>query len=1178
MTRIQVLLIDDDTAARRGLARYLRTVADLQVTAFAGGTEALVHLAGARQRYTAVLLDFVLGPPLSGDQVLAELRSRYPRLPVIVFTGRDPTGGVQALAKGAYRYMRRPIDQVEMVNIIRSLAEQDMIFVEMVQDVRQILDSDLCLAWRLDKRERRFRVVAWEGELDEAYRRTVTLDLSAPTFVDFLKKGEVSFAPDVTDPQQAPWYMHRDEAQARGWHSLISIPLVHQNRFIGLIDSYTFERFEFSDQAQRRLVMAALSAFARQAAEAVKNADLTNEFEALHGINQILAGTFDEDTIIRQILSKGLELMGTDIGWLYLVDKNTGMLVLKDALGLAGDAVEPERALGVGVTGWVADTGQALNVLDVAHEALHIPTPGVDVQSEVAVPLRREEETIGVLTVKSRFRHAFNDDDVNLLMSLAAQAAIVISRAKLTKHLQAVSRLALTGSNREVANYVVEAVRDLTGAEVVLWTVGERTGQAERYLEMAASKGDFDAGFMNEARVPLIPEKSITALALAEGRPLVRADILADEIEPKFFHFAEARRQGWHSFMAAPLLGRDGEWLGALNLYSPEIAKFGNPEDELMRTFANQAAVAIQNARLFDEAQRRIRDLEIINEVGVIMGTKLQTEDLLQTIVAQIAQQLKCAQCTLFFPHKEQETLWLVPRVSVGLTSSRPGQRRFKPGEGLVGWVFREGRSVVLDDATADPRFVPATGPQEQPRSMLVAPVKVGDQTIGVISTDQAKFGWFSENDRRWVDTLARQAGIAIQRALALELLQDIGKRIINPQRKVDDILQQIVTGAIELTGTTAGVIHLISEDGRSVLKSFQYPAQPDLANPLVDGRDKLTHLVTPDGKMQIIADVRQDERVNHVLQDRYQSLIAIPLEFEQKVIGVLLLCDTHWHNFSETEVSLLSTLANQAAIAIQNARLYSEMEQLVAERTREWQAAQERAAAAEKLAVIGQLGAEFAHRMNNLAGTIPVRINMAKDHLDPDQPKDARVIQQLDRIAYDAVELMQAARIIKHPETQAPERVNVNELIDTALERVWASHLDAEGRIEVEKTFTADLPPLYVERDRLLDTFISLLQNGVEAITGEGTLTISTGTCSIRDKPGLEIAISDTGVGIADDQLPHIFDIFATTKERGLGFGLWIDRTFIQGLGGEIEVQSEVRVGSTFTIRLPLNSDRISS
>jgi len=183
-----------------------------------------------------------------------------------------------------------------------------------------------------------------------------------------------------------------------------------------------------------------------------------------------------------------------------------------------------------------------------------------------------------------------------------------------------------------------------------------------------------------------------------------------------------------------------------------------------------------------------------------------------------------------------------------------------------------------------------------------------------------------------------------------------------------------------------------------------------------------------------------------------------------------------------------------------------------------------------------------------------------------------------LDRIASDAVELMHAARIIKHPETQAPERVNLNELIDTALEQVFASKLDAEGRIEIEKIFTVDLPLIYVERDRLLDTFISLIQNGVEAITDEGRLTVSTRTCSIRDERGLEITISDTGIGIAEDQLAHIFDMFATTKERGLGFGLWIDRTFIQGLGGEIEVQSEVGVGSTFTVRLPLNLDRISS
>lgn len=1172
MTSIRVLLIDDDASSVRGLARYLRLGGEFEVTIYDNGTEALAHLAAQWQTYTAVLLDFVLAPPVSGERVLAEIRERYPRLPVIVFTGRDPTGGVQALEKGAYRYMRRPIDQVEMINLIRHLAEQDLIFYEMVQDVRRILDSDLCLAWRLDKRTQRFRIVAWDGELDETYRRQVSLDLEAPTFFEFLRKGEIGYVPDVTDPRQAPWYTHRDEAKAQGWTSLISIPLVYQNRFIGLIDSYTYAPFAFADEAHRRLVMAALTAFAKQAAEAVRNAALSNQLEALHGINQILAGTFDEETVIRQILSKGLELVGTDIGWLYLVDHATGQLVLKEHVGLAEALAEATRALGVGVTGWVAEQGQALNVPDVTREKRYLPLPGHDIKSEVAVPLRREEETIGVLTAKSRFPAAFTDDDVNLLMSLATQAAIVIGRAQLTKHLQAVSRLALTGNYQEVAQYVVEAVRDLTGAAVNLWGISDKGEVSEPGLAIVATRGNFDPLYLRQARLPLAPEKSITAQALAQGRPILRADVLDDPAAPRFYHFEEARQQGWHSFMAAPLIGRDGQRLGSLNLYSREIAKFGRPEDELMRTFANQAAIAIENARLFDDTQRRIRDLEIINEVGVIMSTKLRTRNLLQTIVSQIAQQFNCPHCTFFFPQKEEGTLYLVPQVTHGLSSAQLRQRRFKPGEGLAGWVFQHGQSVVLNDARDDPRFAPATTGPDRPRSMLVAPVKVGDQTIGVISTDQDKFGWFSENDRRLVDTLARQAGIAIQRASALELLQDIANRIISPHKKVDEILLQIVSGAIELTNTTAGVIHLLSEDGQSVLKSFQFPPDFDDLKPHLERGGGLTHLVTPSGKMQMIADIRQDKRVEAALGDRFQSLIAIPLDSDQKIIGVLLLCDVEWHDFTETDVSLLSTLANQAAIAIENARLYSDMEQLVEERTREWQAAQARAAAAEKLAVIGQLGAEFAHRMANLAGTIPVRVDLIKHGLDPANTKDARVIRQVDKIARDAVDLMQAARIIRDPENQKSASVDVNQLIEMALDRVWTYQLDAGDRIEVRKEFAAELPTINIRQDRLLDTLISLIQNGVEAISGEGTLTISTRTCLIRNRPAVEIVIADTGIGIPEDQLPHIFDIFLTTKEHGLGFGLWLDQTFIQGLGGEFDVQSEVGVGSTFTVRIPMS------
>ena len=290
MGDIQVLLIDDDPSALKGLAIYLRTMAQFEVRECDNGEAALKHLAISWEDYTAVLLDFVLAPPCSGEQVLERIHEQYPLLPVIVFTGRDPAGGVGALAKGAYRYMRRPINLAEMANIVRNLAEQDMIFHEMARDVRRMLGSDMCLAWRMDRREHRFHVAAWDGdkELDEDYRRTVFLDLDYPATSELFVKGQPIYLRDVKDPKSAPHYQHREQARKQGWTSLISIPLVRQQRVIGLVDSYTYKPFEFAEEERHRWLRVILPAFAKQAAEAVRNAALFDQFQVLHGIKRDL--------------------------------------------------------------------------------------------------------------------------------------------------------------------------------------------------------------------------------------------------------------------------------------------------------------------------------------------------------------------------------------------------------------------------------------------------------------------------------------------------------------------------------------------------------------------------------------------------------------------------------------------------------------------------------------------------------------------------------------------------------------------------------------------------------------------------------------------------------------------------------------------------------------------------
>jgi GAF domain-containing protein len=1905
------------------------------------------------------------------------------------------------------------------------LPEQSL-FCGIAKDVRQMLRSDHCEVWRLNRLEGRFQILAMDGdeEVDEGYLDRMSIDMNThPVINRFLSNLQPILLRNVLSQQAQGLYYHQDEAKARAWTSLYSVPLIRHGRVIGFINSYTHDEITSQGPEYEKSARTTLLNYADRAAEAIRNVELSNQLQALHEVNQILAGTFNEENAIRQILSKGLHLVGAEIGWLYLKDVKEAKLVFKDGQGIPEELVERERALGEGITGYVAQTGTALIVSNVAKSSQYKATDSLEVRSEVAVPLRRSQDTIGTLVAKSRFPNAFAEDDLYVLSMLATQAAIAIQRAKLTRHLQEVSRLALTKDIKELADYLVEAVRDFTGSEVNLWMISGVATERGQCLRIVAGSGDFDGNYIKNEIIPLTDltrGPAITTMALKIGRPVVRRDILNDNNEPKFYNIEEARRRGWHSFMAVPLIGREGERLGSLSLYSKEEGIFGEPEIEVMRTFANQAAIVIQqqkrslalqhlveigevltqsivgeprqllqeavgmackliqadcaviypfdpikeqfyewediasfnlrlpeevkyrprvgglsalirqvgemvvhnsdegditidldrmnqpgmskdqivrmvreadfiqrervrafvglslrasvgsqkiepqevgvlyidfrtphqftpdelqivriyghqvaniihsarlyrkahrqaseleavhetalrivkeedvdsllnaiveeaarllkatggklylqvpgedkvrlvavkgidpkllkpgdtlpfgegmvgrviqsrkplivndyrrwpgqikrlaavltavmevplmlgentigvlaviddtkkrrftendipvlerlaqqaslaihnarilererhlreqaetlreissaiisselelkevagrildelgkvveyhkasiqlfrggarellayrgfntkhfdpwllrpisedrlvgqiladkkprvlsktsdspywetrpstanvqswlgvplvyrdgviglltldhnvpgfytqaiegllvqfanhaaiavaNARLFSDAQRRIRDLEIVNSIVRTINTKLDTKDLLQTIVSQIAEELNCSHCTIFLMHKNGDDYFLVPEVTHGRRSKNILTRRFGPGEGLAGLVFREGKTLIVDDVTGQPQFAPARDARGKPRSMLVVPVKVGDRTIGVISADQDARGWFSENDGRLVDALAGHAGIAIERAMGLRLLQEVGTRIIAFDEE-ESILQRIVAGAIELSHTNAGIIHLISDDRQSIIKSYPHPTDFAPAEPRMRTKEGVTRQVVDSGKMIIISDTYLDDRVRLDLRDHARALIVTPLMIDQRVVGVLSLYDRETHFFTETESSFLATLASQAAVTIKNADLFRELRRrnkelealnkigqavstldidhiskvvyqqtsslmdtssfflcvyddcenrldfkvwvhngrrfrpaprelsgltglvirekrpllirdwdeeekgfaveadIVTERRRSWlgvpmliggkaigvisvqspapqafdsgteslletvasqaaiaienarliqriqqqragqveamrdisgaiaaplrlrdvlkgilrwaitlvgranlgeirlldkktddlvvrawqgkkikreyrripigkgitgwvaeqkksllvadveknpnylaildgtgselavpmlnkkgqligvlniehpkvgaftdddlilaeaiaglavvaienaelfrawQEAQERATAVQRLTIMSEVGALLAHRLNNLAGPIPVRVSMAKENLRVDDPRDAQVIRELDAIDDLAEPLLEAARIIRpSPEGEIREEVDVAELLEVARKRVWASQPDIEGRIKANSTIARGIPKLRVDKTGFLDSLTNIIRNAVEAIPGDGAITFSARTWSLRGKPCFEVRISDTGEGIPNENLTKIFDLFFTTKANGFGFGLWMSKTFIKRVGGDLEVRSRRAKGTTLLIKIPIQAE----
>ena len=534
--------------------------------------------------------------------------------------------------------------------------------------------------------------------------------------------------------------------------------------------------------------------------------------------------------------------------------------------------------------------------------------------SSAGVPLLAGGRCLGVMFVNFRQPCQFNPVEKDLIELFAARAVLAMQNTQQIEQ------------ERRTIRHISMAINSEAGLEEAAGKILDELGKVVVYRKatmqliqhdnrkLLAYRG-FEAENIDSELLRPISKDNLIRRVVSNERPTILSNPLVDPAWEVHSLTSDAR-----SWVGVPLRFA-GRLVGLITLDHDQPSFYSSANEDVLNWCAGQAAIAIENARLHDAAQRRIRDLRILNEIGEIIGSQLNTQDLLNAIAQRIRKHLQCTSCTFFFPKPINDKMLLAPAVVDGDHAERILSRTFKPGEGLVGLVYQSGEAIVLADARDHQNYAPARQRPDVPRSMMVVPVQMGGRTVGVISADQDTYGWFSDNDLRLLQALARQAGIAIQRNRGLELLGKIGRRI-NSAENVDEILKLIVEGAIDLSNVTSGVIYLVSTDGRQIIKTYKYPKKSFHPEPRMDKADGLTRQVIATGQIMKLVDVPRDERVNPMLQQRVHSMIALPLKHEDRVTGVLFLKDQKAHDFTETEISLLSTLADQAATALYKAVL----------------------------------------------------------------------------------------------------------------------------------------------------------------------------------------------------------------------------------------------------------------
>ena len=684
------------------------------------------------------------------------------------------------------------------------------------------------------------------------------------------------------------------------------------------------------------------------------------ELHLLQRINKALISTLSLDEVLQTIAEGMVDTFGYAGSLIFLTDEARDCLVLK---ALAYDSkviAQVEKLVGFSLRGheFVPDRNEVYRRLqhdrqpvlsdDVAgllagllsHKAMKSLAPAVarlvKVKSALLVPLVVDDEVRGTLVVAARRR--MNEEDVARVQAFAAQASMAVERAQLlederrrasrvealataaqqiTAHLDLTSTLAQVTDSALIVLNAERAAIFLLDPETETLSCAHSVGLSAEYVETINRRYRQVPG----SRVLDIPQPVHVIDAHTDPRTEALRELMVKE--------------GFHSYVVLPLMAR-GIVIGVLVVYRDAVHPFSPEELALGQSFAQQAAAAIENARLFEETQRRLREVTTLYEASRACLSIPDQESLLAEIIAAAAQASGATMGSVMLrdERRGEYVFGATYGMSEETVAAIKAQLPIPLGKGLAGAVDTLGQPVIIADVTTDPRWIPFDM-QEVQRSFLGVPlVGTAGQSLGVLTLSHAEASHFDESHARLLSTFANQVAIAIENVRLFEAeraarqvaetLQETAS-IVGSTLKLDQVLHLIVEQLQKVIAYDSAAIFLLRGDRLEVVAGKGFPDMEQvmqLSIPLSE--DTLLRQVVNSGEPLVIADAQQDPRFQGLANTDYvRGWIGAPLIAKEKVIGSLTIDSRQPGVYSEADARLAQVFAQQAAIAIENARLY---------------------------------------------------------------------------------------------------------------------------------------------------------------------------------------------------------------------------------------------------------------
>jgi signal transduction histidine kinase/CheY-like chemotaxis protein len=774
-----------------------------------------------------------------------------------------------------------------------------------------------------------------------------------------------------------------------------------------------------------------------------------------------------------------------------------------------------------------------------------------------------------------------------------------IVEERLAALLQATQALASSLDVEEILQTIVDQAAAVSGAPIVRLFLLETHSNVLR-CRVAV-------GLSREAAQALtIPVgESLSGQVAATGEPVAVEDTRKD---PRALHQEYLRQYNLISYLGLPVKAGD-RLFGVLvfNTNAPRV--YRQEEIAFLSAIARQAALAIQNARLHETTRRRAQQLATLNTLTRTLSTVLDPRRAAQEILASVQALIPGAAGRLWERVREDNTLRLV--TSIGLNEPEGGvRRRLLLGEGLTGVAAATREPVTSRDVTSDPRFInKAWAASEGLVSGIIVPLLYGDAVNGVLAIFTRVPHDFSSEEVDLLCSFAAQAAIAIENAR----LYGATERAARETRSLYEVAHSLTTSldptevlrlvslkTTELLGTPHAQVVLWDEETKTLRLGAAHGTEVERV------RDQQFRL--GEGVNGLVAQRRAPLIVNdyqvfpHRVKDMPElvAVIGVPLLYRGRLLGVLTSHATQpgW-TFTHDHLALLTSFADQAAVAIENARLYNEIRHHAAElevRVRERTAALEEALRV-KAEFLATMSHELRTPLNSILGFAEV---LQQGTPGPLTPKQA---QYLDRIRGGGKRLLDlVSDILNLAQVEAGksrlqlESVRLAPLVQEAVARVQVAK--DQKRLEVTTALEPELPLVVADRGKLGQILVHLLGNAVKFTPEGGKVRVSsrqvdwsTGQLVDSSRPidqstarpfdsggeWVEIVVEDTGIGLRSEDLEQIFvafhqvDASGTRLYGGAGVGLALVRRLVELHGGRIWAESPgLGRGARFIVRLP--------